>query len=66
MQVSEYLENHRDLIIKNLKEFSSNIRVHDKYVWMATYHNTFCELYGFEYKIRDNDISRKISPVNLE
>ena len=48
----DYIEKHKNFIIKKLKEASSN-RVAEKYYWMTEYHNWFCS--GFEelqhYKI---------------
>lgn len=61
--VSEYLKIHRDLIKDKLKEFSSDIRIFDKYVWLGHYHNSFCELSKLDFKISGEDISRKIAQV---
>lgn len=52
------LLRHKQKIEELLALHKNNIRVWDKYVWTANYHNCFCDLYFPEEK--DLKISRKI------
>lgn len=64
--VKDYLEIHREVILSRLEEFSSNIRIFDKYSWLGNYHNTFCELHNFDSKISPEKLIRKIEKINLK
>lgn len=53
----ELLLRHKEQIEKMLLKYKENIRVWDKYVWTANYHNYFCDLhFPDEKKLK---ISRK-------
>ncbi|BCS42990.1 hypothetical protein [Pseudomonas amygdali] len=38
-----FLRKHKELILHNLKEFEPGTRTHKKYLFLADYHNAFCE-----------------------
>ncbi len=40
----ELLNRHKEQIKKMLSKYKSNIKVWDKYVWVANYHNYFCDI----------------------
>ncbi|MEF9960320.1 MAG: hypothetical protein RR776_10155, partial [Niameybacter sp.] len=52
------LERHKCKIEEMLLTYKENIRVWDKYVWTANYHNCFCDLYF--PKEKSLKISRKL------
>lgn len=52
------LQRHKEKIEELLLKHQENIRVWDKYVWTANYHNCFCDLYFPQEK--DLKISRKM------
>ena len=37
------LNLHKDSVIQNLNQFKGNIKIFDKYSWVANYHNYFCD-----------------------
>lgn len=39
----QVLERHKIFIERNLKSFSSNRKLYNKYLWLAQYHNFFCQ-----------------------
>lgn len=41
----EILISHKTAIENNLSKFSENSKIKAKYLWVAVYHNYFCELY---------------------
>jgi hypothetical protein len=54
----EELEKHKDNIIQRLEEFRSDPKIHDKYIWVANYHDFFCDQrphYFSDYKIGANE-----------
>lgn len=54
----ELLLRHKEKIEELLLIYKENMRVWDKYVWTANYHNYFCDLHFPNEK--DLKISRKI------
>jgi hypothetical protein len=40
------LRDHRDLISRRLRQFASDPHVFAKYLWVARYHNFFCDRYA--------------------
>lgn len=36
---------HRDSVIRNLVEYSSDFKLFNKFAWVANYHNYFCNNY---------------------
>lgn len=41
----EKINKHAQLIEDRLQEFSDNERVREKYIWLAKYHNYFCDIF---------------------
>jgi hypothetical protein len=39
----EEVEKHKDNIVRRLVEFHSESRIREKYIWVANYHNFFCD-----------------------
>jgi hypothetical protein len=39
----EEVEIHKDNIVRRLEEFRSESRIREKYIWVANYHNFFCD-----------------------
>ena len=39
----EFMRFHRDAVILNLEKYSENRRVYEKYLFLAAYHNAFCD-----------------------
>lgn len=63
--VGSYLKEHKRLIEDRLTEFSSNLRIFSKYVWLGNYHNTFCAHNGFNSDIPLASLSQKIGKVKF-
>lgn len=40
---THFLRKHKDLIVHNLQQFVPGTRTHQKYLFLADYHNSFCE-----------------------
>lgn len=59
-EVNNFLKIHKEIIEKKLEDYSSDIRIFDKYAWLGSYHNKFCELEGFTAKIPMEKLVRKI------
>jgi len=58
------LEQHASVVRKKLVEFESVPRIWSKYVWVAHYHNYYCELIGAdELKIEPGCITANISRI---
>jgi len=34
---------HRDMIVSNMKMYSTNSKIFEKYLFLAAYHNEFCD-----------------------
>lgn len=43
-EAADLLENHKKTVSDALAKHSGNPRIREKYVWVAHYHNAFCEL----------------------
>lgn len=56
----ELLRKHRDAVVRALDKYPGSSRIRDKYVWVAHYHNAFCEEHrpGFDLQIVD-----RLSPL---
>ncbi len=65
-EVGKFLKIHKEIVEKRLEEFSSDIRVFDKYVWLGSYHNMFCDLHGFKVKIPTEKLVRKITTMKFK
>ena len=40
---AQLMECHRDMIVSNMKMYSTNSKVFEKYLFLAAYHNKFCD-----------------------
>lgn len=58
-----YLLSHKLFIEKRLEKYSSDIRVFEKYVWLANYHNSFCDINKVDTKIEMDKMMRKITTI---
>lgn len=56
----ELLGKHRDAVVRALDKYPDSSRIRDKYVWVAHYHNTFCEEHRPDF---DLQIVDQLSPL---
>lgn len=43
------ITKHKDLVIEKLNKFEGDTRIRKKYLWVARYHNDFCDKYKEEF-----------------
>lgn len=49
-EIQNLLNSHKDVVISNLKINSKDLKVFNKYSWVAGYHNYFCNNFLTEFK----------------
>lgn len=59
-----YLSAHKIFLENRLNLYGSNIRVFEKYVWLANYHNTFCDFRKINLKVDNAKMMRKITNID--
>lgn len=51
-----WVEAHRNMVSAKLVTYADSARVHEKYVWVARYHNYWCESWRIpEYRVAGHD-----------
>lgn len=63
--INETLQKHKIIIELNLKQNSSNLKIFEKYKWVANYHNYFCKTF-VKRKTKINIKGLLINKSNIE
>lgn len=50
----DFIEHHRNIVVLNMKKHSANERIFSKYLFLAAYHNEFCDACNGVFGYRDD------------
>lgn len=62
----ESIRQHQETVIQKLKEFCDGPYIRNKYVWVANYHNFFCDQYSLESTFRVDNNLLQIPPQRID
>jgi hypothetical protein len=62
----ESIHQHKEIVLQKLEEFSGNPYIRSKYVWVANYHNYFCDQYSLEPELKINYELLQITPQRID